>query len=98
MKKKLITLSIILTVFISFLNSEAGLKYPKLSSLFASIETLGQVELDGANITCSPYSLFYGKCKVLEPYFCCRFTGDQSHYCSAILVIICTIFPLEPHP
>ena len=96
MKKKLITLSIILTVFISFLNSEAGLKYPELSSLFASIEILGQVELDEANITCSPYSLFYGKCKVLEPY--CRFTGDQSHYCSAILVIICTIFPLEPHP
>lgn len=105
-EKKLITLSIILTVFISFLNSEAGLKYPKLSSLFASIETLSQMELDEANITCSPYSLFYGKCKVLEPYFCadgamaarCRFTGDQSHYCSAILVIICTIFPLEPHP
>ena len=37
MKKKLITLSIILTVFISFLNSEAGLKYPKLSYLFANI-------------------------------------------------------------
>lgn len=35
-EKKLITLSIILTVFISFLNSEAGLKYLKLSSLFAS--------------------------------------------------------------
>lgn len=106
MKKKLIILSVILITFISFLNSEAGLKHSKLSSLFSSIETLGQVELDEVTVTCSPYSLFYGKCKVLEPFFCadgamaarCRFTGDQSHYCSAILVTICTLFPLEPHP
>lgn len=106
MKKKIIFFSIMLIILISMANIEAVSKHSNLSLLFTPIETLGQIDLPEANITCSSTNTFYGKCKTLEPYFClngamaarCGFTGDQSHYCSAILVIICTLFPMETHP
>lgn len=104
MKKKIIILSILLVVLINFMNIEVVSQHSNLSSLFTPIETLGQVDLPEATITCS--SGAYGRCKVLEPFFCangamashCRFTGDQSHNCSGLLVILCTLFPMETHP
>lgn len=104
MKRVLLFLLIIVCAFgyNELKSSKQVYSVTNLSSL-ANIESLANPEGD-FTITCD--GGWYGKCQLLRQYFCnngniaahCEKTGDPDHYCSALMMIACTLVGWDAHP
>lgn len=106
MKRNGLIVSIIVVCLVSYLGFlKAGAKMYNVSSItsLVNVESLANPE-DEFEISCSGGA--YGDCQLFELYFCangnqaahCYKTGNPKDYCSAIMVIICTIGGISPHP
>lgn len=102
--KKIVLLLLIITCAFGYNEFESNkqVQLVDVSSL-ANIESLANPEGDFV-ITCS--GGWYGKCQVLRQFFCnngniaaqCVKTGDPDNYCSALLMIACTLIGWDAHP